>query len=99
VSERIFGTGAAGGACEACEQISQEVNVYMKRKALFAAAAAALLSVASANALAQDAPPPAPAAAAAPHAAARAPVVTGTLFEDDDAEHVVWKWKPVGVSS
>ena len=26
-------------------------------------------------------------------------LVLDTLFEDDDAEHVVWKWKPVGVSS
>ena len=52
--------------------------MYMKRKALFAAAAAALLSVASANAHAQDAPPPAPAAAAvapAPHADIVAPAV------------------------
>ena len=39
--------------------------MYMKRKALFAAAAVALLSVASANALAQDAPH-APAVVAAP---------------------------------
>jgi membrane-associated protease RseP (regulator of RpoE activity) len=66
--------------------------VYMKRRALFAAAAFALLSVASADALAQDAPPavaPAPPAQAAPAApAAPADVLepalafADTLFDD-----------------
>lgn len=47
--------------------------MYMKRKALFAAAAFALLSAVSANALAQDEALPAPAVAPAPPAATVAP--------------------------
>ena len=36
-----------------------------------------------------------PAPDPAPQVTAEVELVLGTLFEDDDREYVVWKWKPI----